>query len=206
MNRLMWGLVSILVAVPIVYTLFFQNPGSYWDNLISNWLATMIGLGVGIPIALWLNRKQQASEERGRREEAIREEKDRKDKILSLLQEELRHNRNMLEERVKAREEGLHVPFYRLKTTTWNTFSDGGELHWVRDLELLEIMSTAYCYIYELTRTENLFMQVQYSPTEWSRRRNARSEVDLAIGENITTALDKTGKALQEIQINLKSS
>ena len=206
MNKLVWSVLGVLVIVPIAYSLFFQDPGSYWDDLMSNWLATMIGVGIGIPIALWLSRKQQASEEEVRREEAADEDRDRKAKVLSLLQGELRHNRDMLVNRVKMREKGHFVPIHRLKTTTWSTFSDGGELQWVRDLDLLEIMSTAYYYVYELTRIENLFMEVHYSATDWSRRRDARSEVDLTIDPTIATALEKTEQALQNIGVNLKST
>ena len=46
----------ILFLVPVIYSLFRIGSQNYWDGALGNWLATMLGVIGGIPIALEINR------------------------------------------------------------------------------------------------------------------------------------------------------
>ncbi len=132
---------------------FFDT--SFWQNFVSNALATFVGAVVGIPIALWLNRHQEKSSE-----------KERKEKILRLLQEELTINLGHLSEwnktRHKERYANIIGPF--LRDESWMGFSDGGELEWIKDPALLSELANAYSYIRLLQQlTERYFNLVHLS-------------------------------------------
>ena len=76
----------------------------------------------------------------------------RKRKILQLISDELTSNLNLLlsiQERsdnpIMLRPKGQRFSdFYQLKIELWNAFSDGGELEWIDDLDLLQAMASAY--------------------------------------------------------------
>lgn len=108
----------------------------FWDQFWPQLIATLIGVAMGIPAALWISR--------------FREEQSRKDsvqKILVLLRDELLFNKNQLEDWKNA-----NAPDYRKSTGTyavtkdelWKAFSDGGELEWIKDIELLAILADTY--------------------------------------------------------------
>ena len=102
---------------------FFDT--SFWQNFVSNTLATIVGAVIlGIPIALWLNKHQEKSSE-----------KERKKKILSLLREELLINLTQLSGWEKNDNKRIEVniigPF--LRNESWKAFSDGGELQWIKN-------------------------------------------------------------------------
>jgi uncharacterized membrane protein len=65
---LAWLVVAIVFVVPILYSLANINSPGFLENFIGNWAATMIGVIVGIPIALWLSRSQQKEQERKEQE------------------------------------------------------------------------------------------------------------------------------------------
>jgi hypothetical protein len=49
-----------------------------------------------------------------------------------------------------------------LKDELWNAFADGGELEWIRDLELMHVISFAYHYVRRITYFERLYLQVKF--------------------------------------------
>ena len=73
----------------------------FWYNVLSNTIATIIGIVLGIPAALWINRraeagndaKQKAGEIRVRRLSALR--------VLSSLRVEIAANRDLLASLIK---------------------------------------------------------------------------------------------------------
>ncbi len=104
-------------------------------------LATFIGAGLGVLTAIGLRNWFDS-----------RTEKKKKKKILSLLRVELKHNESEIKERRGLISEGDHIleMSSRLKVESWRAFSDGGELEWIKDLELLDTISNAYYEIRSL--------------------------------------------------------
>ena len=97
----------VLVLPPFGYTVIHWNDSGFLPNMMGNWFATLVGAGVaagaGIPIGLWINRKQEE------RERSIHEEEDVKHGALVLtpIREELAHNLEIADEGVGDRM-GLH--------------------------------------------------------------------------------------------------
>lgn len=124
---------------------------------MGNWFATMIGALAGIGIALGLNKRQEGQE----KEVLKHEEENRKIKILTLIKEELEYNRSAISSRQPLQPDDIYrnVPSERLKDELWNAFSDGGELQWIKDLQLLEALSIAYYRIRVVMFLEEAFLQ-----------------------------------------------
>ena len=105
---------------------------AFWNDFIS----TLTGAIIGIPIALWLSNFQQTMEQRAR-----------KSKILLLLEEELQENINLLKKWEEwpddFMERSLNL-LAHIKVKLWNAFSDGGELEWIQNPRLLGQIADAY--------------------------------------------------------------
>jgi uncharacterized protein YacL (UPF0231 family) len=114
-----------------------------WTLFFPGLVATVIGVALGIPLGLWVNR--QASEFQRRQEE--KRASQRKLAVLEALQEEVRHNLellNQLEGEIKSNQ----VPFYTLDTDTWGFL--GGELAQIVSPETV------------LTRTSRLYFEFDH--------------------------------------------
>ena len=108
---------------------------SFWQQFVSNLLATFMGAALGIPIALYVNRLVEKESET-----------ERKRKILVLLRNELAENLTLIKNWIKSPDlkETVAVIGYDIKTEVWAAFSDGGEIEWIKDPELLGILSNAF--------------------------------------------------------------
>ena len=126
----------ILVAL-LVYIGNNVFHSSFVQDFTSNFLSTILGVIVGIPIALWTADYQERAAEQLR-----------KAKILSLLREELLVNLTQLsgwqKENDDRRQREMFVLGGFLRDESWRSFSDGGELQWLRDPTLLSELSWAY--------------------------------------------------------------
>ena len=133
-------------------------PDGFWWNFAANALATFLGILVGVPIALLIERKRAKKEEevekrraakgeeaeKKRTQEAVEskqaEVRARTQKILNLLKGELQENKNSISK--------IHVEVSRyfepIKTELWRAFSDGGELQWINDPDLIDAVADAY--------------------------------------------------------------
>lgn len=164
------GLVVLFTLFLIIWGLsyfFDQNNDSFRQSSLSGFLATVIGIVVGIPVALWIARyqqreqdqkdklKEEAQEAKLRQQQKeqddlinlakVKEKKERQTKILSLLRTELRHNHAVLEIRAKQlKDEVGYWSVPGVKNDLWLAFSDGGELEWIDDIDLLHSFSTVY--------------------------------------------------------------
>ena len=207
----------IVSIIPIWYSFSHIADCQFLDNLMGNWFATMIGVIVGIPIALAIDRWQRQIQEKKEREAQEQEVLVRKAKILALVRGELEYNRDVLRgrpQRIRRLD-----PSTRLRDETWNALSDGGELHWIGDAELLEAFSTAYHHIrtaglLEQRVFEEIYLTVQLSPggspaltespvvTQYLSQvltaiyPDVLQHIDEALGEieNSLMAIEKTGK------------
>jgi hypothetical protein len=166
-----WGILfSLAVVVLSIFgslCLFEVLPETpFRDSFLGDWLATITGALVGVPIALALSRWQQRNEERCQQASARAEADEHKSKILVLVEEELRWNQTRLLKRAESSGESLDESalLEGVKDELWRALSDGGELQWIRDLESLDAISLAYHWIGRVKYLEGAYW-------EWNRKR-----------------------------------
>ena len=114
-------------------------------------IATGIGVILGIPAALWVNSLIDKASEL-----------ERKRKVLTVLKNELFADKLIIDEAGKYQvNEGFILPLL-LRTETWKAFSDGGDLQWIKDPELLGTLSETYHEISSLARLSNERFDIAY--------------------------------------------
>jgi hypothetical protein len=142
------------------------NDSQFLNGAMANLFSTILGVAVGIPIALWLNRLQedvQAINEVGKRqteEENLRRiEKKRKDKVLTLLVSELQWNLDhiLLSGRPIALGQPRAIITPTLRIELWSAFSATGELKHIDNPTILAELATAYAEI-----RSNLNLELAY--------------------------------------------
>ncbi len=111
----------------------------FWLNTLSNFIATLGGIIIGLPFALWLDRIVRVRNEA----ERLAEAKKRAHKILTLLDSELQKNSQYISQ---FHEDVAHN-FFPVRMELWNAFSDGGEIQWIDDPDLLSQLSDSYAQI-----------------------------------------------------------
>jgi hypothetical protein len=120
------------------------------SDFLSNLFATLIGVGIGIPVALWIGHLQETTQE-----------KERKKRILSLLKKELTENLEAFSDWPTVLEDKINK-IYTLSAyspyESWRGFSEGGELAWVKDPELLDVISHAYFKIRAVNTISDKFV------------------------------------------------
>jgi len=174
-NSLLWIIVVALGVSPVAYFLLritvlpisriAQLPQDqiFLDSAMGNWFATMVGLVAGVPIGLWINRKQQEEQERSQQREQAKHSKERKIKILNLTRSELIFNRDILADLINTQGQQPGTIYVTgLKDVLWNTLSDGGELQWIDDLDLLNKLADAYYHVRALIFLEKLYFDPHF--------------------------------------------
>ena len=137
---------------------------AFFSDFISNLLATIIGVILGLPLAFWLDRVVRSRNVKERENE----KNERVNKILSLLELELEENENA----INRFHEDISNNFFPVRVESWNAFSDGGELQWLNDPDLLATLSTTYAtvnqyhFMYEKYVHASLFPNSVGSPEQ----------------------------------------
>ena len=124
----------------------------FWLNTLSNFIATLVGIGIGLPLALWLDRIARARNETDRLAEA----KKRAHKILTLLDSELQKNQQY----IGQFHEDVANNFFPVRMKLWNAFSDGGEIQWIDDPDLLSQLSDSYA---QIGRFDQIFQEYTHA-------------------------------------------
>ena len=180
-------LALLWITFMITDSLHTYGP-SFMQDFTSNWLATFMGVVIGVPLAMWANTHQ---------EKVI--ESERKKKILTLLYTELKFN--LAELRAWYSDQGQIIStsgyfLAFLKDELWNAFSDGGEIQWIKDLSLLDRLSNAYFRVNTIRRI-----------TEWvvtigpaSKAINNESNWFEYLLSNIEDTIDNIQEALKLIE------
>lgn len=131
------GLIFVFVLVLTTYLFeilrmqpsdpFWQNIVSFMDyafvqDFVSNLMATIVGVALGIPIAFWINTRVE-----------IITRRDKNKRILGILSLELHKNKEQIEKwKVDSNQrDELTTLGESLDDEGWKSFSDGGELQWV---------------------------------------------------------------------------
>lgn len=108
-------LIVILTFVVVLPLLEILPPSAFRDNFLGNWLATLSGAILSIPIALWISSLQQRCEG-----------STRKIMILSLIRDELEVNHQVLGLSIQHRSESPYwVSNVGLKSDLWNALHYG---------------------------------------------------------------------------------
>jgi hypothetical protein len=139
-------LIFCLIAFSLYYTFDHWTNADFFTSFWSSWLATMFGVLISVPIALELSRLQYRAELKKKEADDNNELAKKSLKILSLLKIEIDENIDKLKSRIKE-ENGIKkrvVIFPALKNDLWRAFSDGGELQWIKDVDLLDAISSSY--------------------------------------------------------------
>ncbi|HNS61118.1 MAG TPA: hypothetical protein PKK96_08955 [Anaerolineales bacterium] len=192
----------------------------FWKNLLLNSLATFAGAFFGIPIALWINRSQQKASESNKQRNIQIEASARRAKILQLIKDELVWNKSLLEGIHESKkdifffERREYELLYQLKTELWSTFSDGGELQWIQDINMLHVMAQTYDSFYVVNRSENMYTRfvldasVQYGDSgEWTQYIQLHEKrLFTRMHESINSALENIENALKMIDQEILSN
>ena len=193
---------------------------------MSNALATFVGAIIGIPVALWINRIQQKILESNEEKKLHLKATERKLKIVKLLGKELKENLKILTEfrELAGKHPSISYPgdladfsqeflnrkvfLHRLRIELWNAFSDGGELQWIQDLDLLQSLTTAYHSIRMTIHTSSRFQSLLESSVKEGVKAdpfepNDRDFLDtvlIQLKEEIEIAIRHTESALKTIE------
>lgn len=143
----------------------FQS-ASFTEGAMGNLFATILGVLVGVPIALELSRRQQAAAYATSRVERHEYEAARKRKVLALLRSELSLNLDNIRKcRVPIDTGGKRDVYTQsLRDQLWAAFSDGGELQYVNNPELLAALAHAYHNVRHCIMLEHKMLDAVHFP------------------------------------------
>jgi hypothetical protein len=160
---------------------------SFWQQFVSNGLATLLGAMIGIPFALWVAKYLEKLSE-----------KEHKKKILKVLFSELLTNLTVLSGWQKSgNKSGEALTLYtNLRNESWKAFSDGGELEWIKDTDILESLAEAYFSIRSvMSISGNYFNLVYSSPTVYQQ---AETMVLERLEQSVTYSSEVINQVLKE--------
>jgi uncharacterized protein YacL (UPF0231 family) len=145
-----------------------------WTLFFPELVATVIGVGLGVPLGLWLNRR--ASELQRRQEE--KRIKQRKLRLLKALQKEVEHDQELLNQLEGELKTGK-VPLYSLDTDMWE-FVGGQVAEAISSEEILTRTSSLYFEFDHMKRKIDALFQLYANPTMsasslWQQRLTALS-------------------------------
>ena len=163
---ILW-IVAVSVAVSSVAYFIVHFPStSFTENAMGNLFATILGVLVGVPIALELSRRQQQATLFASLTERQSNEATRKRKVLALLRNELSLNLAGIGDRRASIKTGGKREVYTqsLQDQLWATFSDGGELQYVNNPDLLAALADAYNHVrYSIMLERKTFDAIHFS-------------------------------------------
>jgi len=147
-QKLYWIIFIMFFLIVVIYSAQRLNNQSYWDNAIGNFMATLLGIIAGLPIAFEIERHRIKREE----QERIIESKDRAKNVCSLLKEELAYNLSGLKVRQADK---TSLPLEPLKFSVWEALCSSAEIKWINDPLILGSISSAYHYIIIVSEIES---------------------------------------------------
>jgi hypothetical protein len=162
----------------------------FWSQFWPQLIATLIGVGFGIPAGVWLNHLIER-----------RTQKRKVQKIKDLVVAELSTNTQYLIEWKDNKNKGdieSGTLANHLHVETWRAFSEGGELEWIEDFRLRDSLSSAYHH----TRIVQDYSRKYYDLTI---TRGSSRHVTHAINilERLETAVDNAIESIRDVRQNL---
>ena len=135
-----WLVFAVFALAAIGYSVFRRASLGYWDGAIGNWLATLLGIIAGVPIALAIERQRISHEEQAH----VAEHREHAIKVSFLIRDKLVYNSNRLTERINDK---TSLPLFPFKNDLWRALSDSGEIRWIDNPPILNKIASAYYYI-----------------------------------------------------------
>jgi hypothetical protein len=142
-----WVVAYVIATGVVVYAAVRAMEVQFWDGAVGNLLATLLGVIVGVPVALHLERRRQEHETAVSATAASRSTKT----VVELLLKELQAVEGQMHFRIDGAES---VPIEPLKVSTWETMRQSGHLSQISDARMLDLVSTAYHHIEVLRSLE----------------------------------------------------
>lgn len=131
-------LVAILIA-PVIY-IYYLCPGtSFYESVMSNLIATGLALIVGIPVALWIDRRIKEQENLI----SIKNERQKEAKMLTLIKEELNFSLSSLFLKGKKGNKKTLIT-QPLKSDLWDAMSSSSDIQCIEEPDLLNRIVSAY--------------------------------------------------------------
>ncbi|MCA3288008.1 MAG: hypothetical protein ING09_15790 [Roseomonas sp.] len=150
-----WWLLAVLAVSALGYIFVRTDQFQFWDGLVGNLVATLLGIIAGVPVALHLERRRAANEAKEKKREEIRIKKE----MLTLLREELQDNSNRLQRRVDLKPS---IPIEPLKMSSWVALRESGDLKYISEPNLISCIANFYRFLAIIQDREEHFMQCQY--------------------------------------------
>lgn len=190
------GLLAVLAPVAYLTGRFatsFSLPDP-WTLIASGAVATSLGALLGIPIGLFFGglRGQPAGPPvtHLHHPDTIKQQ----DKILAQLQQELSQNQELFEAR---RGNSAYLTRISYLTGFWTAVKASGQLFVMQEPQLLNTIATAYYWIEQTNRLENLAYEAQFAGASATDNQNASTHLvsearllDGPLGISIQAAID----------------
>jgi hypothetical protein len=170
MRRLVRPALWIVCAAVVVWACYFflrhYDSQPFLEGAMGNLFATMLGVVVGIPVALQIAQHQQSAAEIASRQAAVALAQARKHAVASHLLDELRSNRVQVLECRAPLENGAKrsVLTHPLRTELWQAFSDSGELQYINNPQVLALLAKAFHQTKATARMEQLLLELTHFP------------------------------------------
>jgi len=162
------------------------------EDILFNSLATLLGVVIGIPVALWIDRKTRKSAQREKAEA-----------VLSALKEEINHNVDLLKQIQEELKPDIMIT-YNLDMNTWRATSLQ-EFEGIISHELLRKIFRIYYEFEHMSRKIDTQFNMHYSVV---RATNVYLQEREKVVDSIlshASILEKEGKELvKEIEAELK--
>lgn len=166
---ILWTFVIAITTWSIVYFVGHYGDTGFRDGALGNLFATILGVAVGIPIALEVNRRQQDAQNASALALRTADENIHKRKVLTLIRSELSQNyadimdrRSPLDPADATKKRAVSaIP---LRNELWAAFSDSGEIQHVNNPDVLAAIATAYHRVKATIYLEQEFLSASHFP------------------------------------------
>ena len=150
-----WVLPLFLSGGGLLYSFYRRAEPTYWDGAVGNWIATLLGIIVGVPAALHLERLRSRvastmAESATLAERAV---------VLHIVLRELRYMQSQISQRSNTTDQ---VPLEPLKTSSWRALGSNGGLKHVNPPAMLETIANLYRWVDILNENDVLARRTAY--------------------------------------------
>ena len=197
-SAIKWVLPIGLTVLAVVYSICRSGDVQYWDGAIGNWVATLLGIVTGVPVALYLERRRQDSEAAAKDKELSQI----RSNTLLLLQGELSDAVSRVVSRMSM---SNSIPIDPMKMSIWSALRDSGNLNHISEPNLISAIADAYRSIGVIADRERHIMNVIYGVNvTFPDGENAATKLLRESANFYPPALDEINKALGKIADSLK--
>jgi hypothetical protein len=136
-KALIWVLTAALLVTPVAYAVAHWGDVTFRDAAVANWLGTIIGVAVGVPIALGIAGYQQRSQAKAETARAAAVIREQLQSARGRVAEELRYNAGTVDALLEALDRSPEV---RLEQLQWaKTIADSLVFDARRDFEAIPL-------------------------------------------------------------------